>query len=62
MKIVNINDIQNDSLLYCYDEDIKKYLINNGIIYINKKENCWIFIKSQDIQNLILDYMSCKRR
>ena len=62
MKIVNIDDIQNDNLLYCYDEDIKKYLINSGIVYINKKENCWIFIKSKDISELISIYMYCKRR
>jgi len=62
MKIQNSKDLNINNFMYCYDEDIKQHLLENNITYINRVDNCYVFIKSYTLLNIISKYLSQKVR
>jgi len=54
-------EVLNDSkLFYCEDEELKNYLVKNGLIYVSKKYQdekvIWIFSRTDELVSKLQKY------
>lgn len=53
MYITNPEVLNQDKLYHCKNDNIKKYLIEKGFMYLSKKDDTWIFSKTKKLMDAL---------
>jgi hypothetical protein len=53
MFITNPEILNQDKLYYCKNDNIKKYLIKKGFMYLSIKDGIWIFSKTKKLMDTL---------